>query len=500
MKKIILCIMDGIGISNNKYKNAFYNANTKNLDKLFSEYPNTLLSASGIDVGLPPNQMGNSEVGHSNIGAGRVVYQSLEYINKEIENKEFFNNKVLLDSVKHAKDNGSNLHIMGLISDGGIHSHINHLLSLLDFIKSKNYSNVYLHLFTDGRDTKVDSSMSYISILEDKIKKIGIGKIVSVSGRFYAMDRDNRYERVSKFYEACVNANATNYGRCDLGIKANYEAGNTDEFIEPFIVDGGKKIMDNDSVIIFNFRPDRLREIILSLTNNINELNTRIINNLKITTMMPVVDNKYSTSIFSLPKVNNSLGVYLSSLSYSQLRIAETEKYAHVTYFFDGGDNYDLKGEDKILINSPKVKTYDMKPEMSAYEITDTLIDKVNKNSYDLVVLNFANGDMVGHTGNYLAAIKAVEAVDDCIGKIVENIDLSKYTLIITADHGNCEVMENSDGSVNTNHTTNKVPFIILDKNITLKDGKLANIAPTILDIMKIEKPIEMNSDSLILK
>ena len=499
MKKVILCIMDGIGISNNKNKNAFYNASKPNLDKIFANYPNCLLEASGKAVGLPEGQMGNSEVGHSNIGAGRVVYQSLEYINQKIENGEFFDNKVLLDSISHAKKYNSNIHIMGLISDGGIHSHINHLLSLLDFIKKNNFTSVYLHLFTDGRDTKIDSSLSYIDILSNKIKSLSIGQIVSVSGRFYSMDRDNRYDRVNKFYEASINANAKSYNSIYDGIKDNYLKGNTDEFIEPFIINDGKKIEDNDSIIIFNYRPDRLREIILALNSKIDELNTRIINNLNITTMMPILNNKYSISAFNLPNIVNSLGVYLSSLSYSQLRIAETEKYAHVTYFFDGIKEYELDNEKKILIPSPKVKTYDLKPEMSAYEITDTLLKELN-NNYDLVVLNYANGDMVGHTGNYLASVKAVEVVDECIGKLLNNIDLSKYTLIITADHGNCEVMENSDGSVNTNHTTNKVPFIICDKSYILVDGKLANIAPTILDIMQIDKPKEMTSLSLIQK
>lgn len=501
MKKVLLCILDGVGLSKNSVKNAFRDANTPNLDNLFKKYPNSKLEASGNDVGLPLNQMGNSEVGHSNIGAGRVVYQSLEFINNKIENKEFFENKELTNTIDYAKKNKTNLHLMGLLSDGGIHSNIFHLFSILDICKQKNFTNVYIHIFTDGRDTKVDSALNYIKMLNDKLNNLGFGKIVSVCGRFYAMDRDNRYDRVKLFYDAVVEANAINYEKIEDAISANYFNNITDEFIVPSIIDGGRKIEDNDSIIIFNFRPDRLREILETLKDNkFKGFKTRKINNLKITTLMPVLDNKYSNSCFRLPDIDNSLGMYLSKQGYSQLRIAETEKYAHVTYFFDGGKDLKLKKTKKILIPSPKVKTYDLKPEMSCYKITDTLIKEVNKHKYDLVVLNYANGDMVGHTGSYEASIKAMEAVDFCVGRLIDKIDLNLYTIIITADHGNCEVMENSDGSINTNHTTNKVPFIVLDTNIKLIDGKLSNIAPTILDIMGLEKPKEMGENSLILK
>ena len=504
MKKVMLCIMDGIGLSDTSKKNAFKDANTPTLDNLFKNYPNIKLEASSKFVGLPLNQMGNSEVGHSNIGAGRVVYQSLEYINNKIENKEFFDNEQLLSTIKHAKKDNTNLHLMGLLSDGGIHSHINHLFAILDMCKEVNLTNVYIHVFTDGRDTKVDSSLDFIKQLNDKLNELGIGKIASVSGRFYSMDRDNRYERVKLFYDAVVDAKGINYDKIEDAITTNYLNDITDEFIVPSIIDGGRKIEDNDSIIIFNFRPDRLREILTVLKDNkFKDFKTRKINNLKITTMMSVLDNKYSNCCFILPSINNSLGPYLSKLGYSQLRIAETEKYAHVTYFFDGGKEEKLKKEKKILIPSPKVKTYDLKPGMSCLEITNTLIKEVKKHKYDLVVLNYANGDMVGHTGNYEASIKAVEAVDSGLKKIIDNIDLNLYTIIITADHGNCEVMENDDGSINTNHTTNKVPFIVLDKDIKLIDdneSKLANIAPTILDIMNIDKPEEMNEKSLILK
>lgn len=501
MKKVMLFILDGIGVSDKDLKNAYKDANTDNLDNLMREYPNTLLDASGKFVGLPDKQMGNSEVGHSNIGAGRVVYQSLEYINKKIEDESFFENEGLKKSIEHAKVNNSNLHLMGLLSDGGIHSHINHLISILDMCKKENFSNVYIHVFTDGRDTKVDSALDYIEILEDYIKKNCFGKIASVSGRFYAMDRDNRYDRVSAFYETVINGNSNNYDKAMDAINESYLLDITDEFIEPVIIDGGRRVVDGDSIILFNFREDRLREIVRVLNDlKFREFPVRRINNLRVTTMMPVSSNKYSYSCFKLDDINNPIGVYLASKGYSQVRIAETEKYAHVTYFFDGGKDYKLRREKKILVPSLKVKTYDMKPEMSCYEITKSLL-KVVKKKPDFVVLNFANGDMVGHTGNYKAAIKGVEAIDKCLGIILNKVNLDEYTLVITADHGNCEVMENEDKSINTNHTNNKVFMIVTDNSIKLRDGgKLSNIAPTILDIMGIDKPLEMNEDSLIVK
>ena len=500
MKKVLLCIMDGVGISKNSKKNAYEAADTKTLDYLMREYPNTTLEASGEYVGLPRGQMGNSEVGHSNIGAGRVIYQSLEYINNKIKDKSFYDNKGMLDIIEHVKKNNTNLHLMGLLSDGGIHSDINHLFAILDICKAKDLNNVYIHVFSDGRDTKVDSAMGFVKMLKDKIKETGVGKIVSISGRFYAMDRDNRYERIKLAYDTIVEASGINYDTIEDAISDNYYNNVTDEFIVPSTIDGGRRIEDNDGIIIYNYRPDRLREILTVLTDKkFREFKVREFSKLKVLTMMPVLDNKFCPSAFKLPEVTNSLGEYVGSLGFSQLRIAETEKYAHVTYFFDGGKELNLKKEKKVLIPSPKVLTYDLKPEMSCNEITDTLIKEIKKYKYDLVILNYANGDMVGHTGNYEAAIKAVEAVDRCIEKIIKNIDLDTYTLLITADHGNCEVMENSDGSINTNHTTNKVPLIVLDKNLKLKEGKLSNIAPTILELMDIDKPSDMSENSLIL-
>ena len=490
--------MDGVGISDNIKKNAFYNARTPNYDYLINNYPHSKLVASGEEVGLPRGQMGNSEVGHTNIGAGRIVYQSLEYINNKIKTKEFFNNDKLLEVINYTKEKNSNLHIMGLLSDGGIHSSIDHLFAILDMCKLNNVSNVYLHVFMDGRDTMPDDGIKYINALNEKINSLGIGKIVSVSGRYYAMDRDNRYDRVSLAYDAIVNAKGMEYKTAIECWKDQQSSGNTDEFIVPSVIDGGKQIKENDGIIVFNFRPDRIRELPSAITNiNFNGFDREYIPNIKMVTMMGVSDEVICDKAFELPLVINPLGEYISKLGLTQLRIAETEKYAHVTYFFDGGMEKELEGCKRILIPSPKVATYDLKPEMSAYEVTDKLVEEINNNEPDLIVLNYANGDMVGHTGSYEAAIKGVETVDECIGKLIKNNVLDKYTLFLTADHGNCEVME-IDGKMNTKHTTNLVPLIVTDKNITLKDGKLGDIAVSILNIMNLDKPKEMTGNSLI--
>lgn len=499
MKKVLLCILDGVGLTEEKEGNAFYQANTPCLDKLMSKYSFARLDASGEAVGLPRGQMGNSEVGHTNIGAGRIVYQPLGYINSKIEDNSFYSNKVLLSIIDHVKKNNSNIHIMGLLSDGGIHSHINHFYALLELCKRCNISNVYFHVFMDGRDTSPYSGNKYISLLEDKMNDLGIGKIATISGRYYAMDRDNNYDRVSLAYQAIVNGKGEHYKSAIDAWEYNQKNDITDEFIVPAVIDSAGCIRDDDGVIFANFRPDRVRELGSSLTNpNFNSFSRTIFNNLKMATLMPVSDEVKSMPAFHLEELISTLGEYLSKKGITQLRIAETEKYAHVTYFFDGGVERDLLGCERILIPSPKVATYDLKPEMSAYEITDTLIEYVKKNKPGLVVLNFANGDMVGHTGNYNAAIKAVEALDKCLEKIVSNIKSEEYTIIITADHGNCEVMINKDSSINTQHTTNKVPFIVMDKNISLLDGKLGDIAVSILDIMKLPIPKEMTGKSLI--
>ena len=497
MKKILLCIMDGVGITKEKKYNAVYNAKTPTLDKLWDSYPTCLLEASGTSVGLPKGQMGNSEVGHTNIGAGRIVYQSLELINSKIKDKSFYNNEEFLKAINHVKMNNSKLHLVGLLSDGGVHSHINHLFSLLELAKKEKLEKVYIHIFTDGRDVSPTSGIKYIEALEKKIRTIGIGKIASISGRYYGMDRDNRWDRVEASYK--VLTEETPVRDVKKYWKESHAKGITDEFIEPTSTCENGLIENNDGVIFFNFRPDRLRELASSLTNKEYEcFNRKILENLKVVTMMPVADTVLCSNAFSLQKLDNTLGEYISSLGLSQLRIAETEKYAHVTYFMNGGIDKIYDNEKRILVPSPKVSTYDKEPKMSANMITASLIKEINNNKEDLIVLNFANGDMVGHTGDYEASLIAVETVDACIEKILENISLDEYTVIVTADHGNCETMKNKDGSINTSHTNNKVPFIITDKRLKLKDGKLSDIAPTILYLMGLDIPKEMTGNILI--
>lgn len=496
----VLCIMDGVGIRNTEYGNAVKMAKKPNLDYLIKNYPHSKLEASGELVGLPAGQMGNSEVGHTNIGAGRIVYQPLQLITNQIKNGEFFQNKNLLETIKHVKDNHSNLHICGLLSDGGIHSHINHLFGLIDLCKKEGISNVYYHVFLDGRDTLPNICLKYLDELSEKIKETSVGSIASISGRYYAMDRDNRWDRVKKAYDVMVTGTGIECNSYKDVIEKNYNEGIFDEFIVPTIIDKNGMIKDNDGLIAFNFRPDRLREIFKAITNpDFSDFEHKNLKNIKLTTMMPVSNEVICNNAFELQKLDNTLGEYLSKNHKTQLRIAETEKYAHVTYFFDGGVEKDLDGCKRILVNSPKVATYDLKPEMSAYEVTDKLIKELD-NHLDVVILNFANGDMVGHTGNLDAAIKAVETVDDCIGKIYKKVEEIGGTLIVTADHGNSEVMIDDNGNVITSHTTNKVPFIITDKRIKLEDGKLADIAPTMLYLLGLDIPKEMTGNVLIKK
>ena len=501
MKKVLLCIMDGVGLRKNSLGNAYLNANTPTLDYLMKEYPHTTLEASGEYVGLPKGQMGNSEVGHSTIGSGRVIYQSLERINKSIEDHTLFSNKEILSAINYAKENNSNLHLIGLLSDGGIHSHINHLFALLDICKEQNFTNDYIHVITDGRDTATDSGIKYIESLENKLKELGFGKIATICGRYYMMDRDNNYDRVSLAYNMLVDGSAPKYETASLAWKSNQNKNITDEFIMPSLIDPSGIIQDNDAIITFNFRPDRLRELYSCLTNeSFPSFNRTILKNIKLVTMMPIADTVICTNAFGYENIDNVLGKVIANNNLSQLRIAETEKYAHVTYFFDGGKELELNKCRRILIPSPKIATYDLLPEMSAKKITHSLIKELN-NHPDLIVLNFANGDMVGHTGVYPKGIIAVETVDSCIKEILDNINLEEYTMLITADHGNCEQMINDDGTINTAHTTNLVPFIVLDKNIKLKtlpNSSLANIAPTILEIMNINIPKEMTGTSLI--
>ena len=491
MKPLLLCILDGVGINKNIRGNAYKLANTPNLDMLFKKYPNSKLEASGEKVGLPKGQMGNSEVGHSNIGAGRIVYQGIQLINQEIKNKNFYKNENILEMFDYVKKHNSKLHLMGLVSDGGVHSSMKHIQSLIDMCY-KNKIKFYLHIFTDGRDTLPNSSLSYIESLDLKN-----GVIASISGRYYAMDRDNRYDRIEKAYDVITGKSDSKYLSVKEAIKSSYENNITDEFILPGLIDEDGIVDDNDGVIFFNFRPDRLRELGSALSNKeFKGFKRKKEVNIKLLTMMPVSEEVINKTIFELNKLPNTFGEYISKLGYSQLRIAETEKYAHVTYFFDGGKELELDNCERILIPSPKVATYDLKPKMSAYEITDKLLENMN---YDVIILNFANGDMVGHTGNLDAAIKAVETLDECVYKLYQKVMELNGTMIITADHGNCEEMIDENNNILTSHTTNKVPFLIT-KDYKLKNGKLGDIAPTMLYLLNEKKPKEMTGEVLIEK
>ncbi|MBQ2910316.1 MAG: 2,3-bisphosphoglycerate-independent phosphoglycerate mutase [Bacilli bacterium] len=498
-KPIVLTILDGYGLREETHGNAVKLANNEIFNLLWDNYPHTQLEASGQLVGLPKGQMGNSEVGHMNIGAGRIVYQPLELINKSIEDKDFFQNEELLKVINHVKENNSKLHLIGLISDGGVHSHIDHLMALLDMCKEQNVENLYLHLFTDGRDVLPQSAYTYIKQVEDKLQELGIGSIATIGGRYYGMDRDNNYDRLKKAYDAIVNGMEETTLSIKEYIEDSYSKEIIDEFFVPTVFDNTGMLKENDGIIAFNFRKDRLREILTAITNpNFNDMEVTKFTNVKTVTMMPVVESVIAEHAFDDPKLTNILGEYIEKQGKSQLRIAETEKYAHVTFFFDGGKEVDYQNEKKVLIPSPKVATYDLKPEMSVYEVTDELLNELG--NFDLVILNFANGDMVGHTGILEAAIKAVESVDECLGKIYQKVQELGGTMIITADHGNCEEMLDENDNVLTAHTTNPVPFIVTNKNISLVPGKLGDIAPTILELMNIEKPAEMTGESLIKK
>ena len=498
-KPIVLAILDGYGLREEEHGNAVKLANNPVFNNLWNTYPHTQLTASGQLVGLPKGQMGNSEVGHMNIGAGRIVYQPLELINKSIEDKEFFQNEEIKNVMRHVKENDSKLHLMGLVSDGGVHSHINHLLALLDMCKQEQVTNVYVHVFTDGRDVPPKSAYTYIKQIEDKLNEIGFGKIASISGRYYAMDRDNNYDRLKKAYDVIVNNKGEVLPSTKEYVEDSYKKDITDEFFIPAKFTENGNLEENDGVIAFNFRKDRLRELFTAITNP-DEVDMEAIHfhNVKTVTMMPVVHSVKAPHAFNDPELTNILGEYIEKQNLSQLRIAETEKYAHVTFFFDGGKEVDYKNEKKILVPSPKVATYDLQPEMSADEVTEKLLSELPNT--DLVILNFANGDMVGHTGVLEAAIKAVETVDKDLKKIYDKVMELGGILIVTADHGNCEEMLDDNNNIVTSHTTNPVPFIITEPGLKLHTGKLGDIAPTILDLMNIEKPAEMTGESLIEK
>ena len=508
-KPVMLMILDGFGIAANSNGNAVSIAKKPNIDKFLKEYPHTELQASGMSVGLPDGQMGNSEVGHLNIGAGRIVYQELTRITKSIEDGDFFENEALLKAMKNAKDNNSALHLMGLLSDGGVHSHINHLKGLLEFAKKEGLKKVYVHAFMDGRDVPPSSGLDYILQTENMMKEIGVGKIATVSGRYYAMDRDNRWERVELAYNALVLGKGNTAASAVEAIENSYKEEKTDEFVVPCVLlEDGKPtatINNNDSVVFFNFRPDRAREI----TRAINDQDFSGFNrdNLSLTFVTMTQYDKTLEGVniaFKPQTLVNTLGEYVASKGLKQLRIAETEKYAHVTFFFNGGGEKENDGEERALISSPKVATYDLKPEMSAYEVTDELLKRLDEDKYDMIILNFANPDMVGHTGIVEAAVKAIEAVDECAGKVINKVLEKDGTVFVTADHGNAEIMiDEKTGNPFTAHTTNPVPFVWIANDInarSLNTGKLADIAPTMLEVMGVEAPKEMTGVSLIRK
>ena len=482
ISRVLLTILDGAGLRDEVKGNAFKQAKKTNFDYLWNNYPHTELLASGEDVGLPKGQMGNSETGHLNIGAGRIVYQPLELINKSIDDRSFYENEVLLDIMKYAKNNSKKLHFIGLISDGGVHSHINHLKNLLKMAKSNNVEEIYMHLITDGRDTLMDSGYKYVS----EIEKLDIGSVATICGRYYTMDRDKNYDRTLKGYKLMTEGISREYKNSKDVFDDSYKNGIYDEFIEPSLLNKNGLIEKDDAVIWFNFRPDRAIQI-LSYLENITS---------HIATMMFVSNDIKAPFAFKLNDLKNTFGEYISDMGLKQLRIAETEKYAHVTYFFDGGVEKKLNGCDRILVHSPKVATYDLKPEMSAYEVTDKLLENMNK--YDVIILNFSNPDMVGHTGNMSSTNKAVEVVDENLGKIYEKACELGFTLLVTADHGNSEYMIDENNNPVTSHTTNKVPFIVCDKNLQLNEGRLSDIAPTMLELLRLGKPKEMTGESLI--
>ena len=502
-KPLVLCILDGCGIRKETDGNAFANANKPTLNMLFEKYPNSILEASGKSVGLPDGQMGTSEVGHMNLGSGRVAMQPLENITSQIENGDILTNEKILEVINHVKENNSNLHLFGLLSDGGVHSHINHLFGLLDMCKKNNVDNVYLDICLDGRDTYEKSALTYLDQLQEKINEIGIGKINIISGRYYGMDRDNNFDRLKLAYDALVYGEAKVYNNYKELIEENYNNGVFDEFVIPGIIEK-TPLQDNDGIITFNFRKDRVREKFTLLSNpteyenaaNEKDLVVKHFTNLKTLTMYPVTETVKSPRAFEDLDLKNILVDYLHNNGISQLRIAETEKYPHVTFFFDGGKEVEYDDMKKILIPSPKVATYDLKPEMSVYEVTDSFLENVG--NFDVTIMNLANGDMVGHTGVYEAAKKAVEDMDICITKIYNKIQELNGTLIIIADHGNCDMMWDEEKKPVTSHTTNPVPCIITKEGIDLKDGKLADIAPTMLELLGLPIPEEMTGTSLI--
>ena len=507
-KPVLLCIMDGFGRNDDNYGNAIHSAATPNLDKIMSENPMTFIGASGMDVGLPDGQMGNSEVGHTNIGAGRVVYQELTRITKSIKDGDFFENEALKGAMENCLENGSALHLMGLMSDGGVHSHNTHMYAIVEMAKKMGLNEVYVHCFLDGRDVPPASGADFVQETCDKLKEIGLGKVATVMGRYYAMDRDNRWDRVGKAYAAMVYGEGIKADCPVAAIKESYETVDadgknlTDEFVLPTVCAENATIKANDSVVFFNFRPDRAREITRTF---VDEAFDGFERKNGFFPLYYVCMTQYDATMpnvhvaFKPQTLENTFGEYLAKMGKTQLRIAETEKYAHVTFFFNGGVEKQYEGEDRILVASPKVATYDLQPEMSAYEVTEKVVEAIKTGKYDAIILNFANCDMVGHTGIFDAAKAAVEAVDTCVGKVYGAVKEMEGVMLITADHGNADKMYEADGSPFTAHTTNPVPFVVCGYDCELREGgKLCDIAPTMLKIMNLEQPAEMTGESIV--
>ena len=497
-----LIIMDGFGLRHETEGNAVAAAATPRLEQFFQEFAHTELSASGLDVGLPAGQMGNSEVGHTNIGAGRVVFQDLPRISKAIDDGSFFENPAYVRAMDACREHDSSLHLMGLLSDGGVHSHLEHLFALMKMARDRGLEKVYIHAFLDGRDVSPTSGADFVARTVEKCRELGVGKIATVMGRFYAMDRDKRWDRVEAAYDAMVYGEGAAINPVPVAaVKNAYANGVTDEFVEPVICDPDGTISDHDSVIFFNFRPDRAREITRAFVDPDFNGFTR-----QYFPVTFVCTTEYDATMPNVEvasprlSVRNGLGEYLSSMGLTQLRIAETEKYAHVTFFFNGGVETQFPGEDRVLVPSPKVATYDLQPEMSADEVADKCVERIESGAYDVIILNFANCDMVGHTGVFDAAVRAVETVDTCVGRVVDATMKMGGIAMITADHGNAEVMTQPDGSPMTAHTTNPVPFILCGAGTELRKGRLADIAPTILDVMGLAVPEEMDGQTLIVK
>ncbi len=512
-KPTLLAILDGWGVGNKDGSDAIHLADTPNLDNFLKNNPHTFIKTNSRDVGLPDGVMGNSEVGHQNIGAGRIVYQALVKINIDIENGDFNKNEAICVAFDNAKKNNSAIHFIGLLSDGGVHSDISHLFALLQKAKNMGLPKVYVHALMDGRDTSPTSGINYMEKLENKIKEIGAGKIASVSGRYYGMDRDNNYNRNIIAYNTIVKGEGAAHDSPTLLLKESYAKDKTDEFIQPtpISINGETiKVQVNDSIVFFNFRPDRARQLAKMLINKVDNDVDNIFQGIKtpnitFSSMTQYQEGLNKNIAYPPQPLKNTMGEVISNLGMKQLRIAETEKYAHVTFFFNGGSEAVFEGEDRIIAPSPKEVDgyYDRKPEMAAYEVTEKLLDAINSNKYDFIVLNFANMDMVGHTGIIDAAKKAVTVVDTCIGKVVDLVRAKGGAAIITADHGNADNMKADDGSPMTAHSMNLVPFVIVsdEENISLKEtGKLADISPSILDLLKIDKPSEMTGDSLIIR